>query len=88
MSTFRDPLYRRHRLPPEVISYVVWLYFRLRMVEQMQAAPWDFCVTQEIVCQWGKKFGTAFSDQIRQLAATRRHMDELVVSITGGQLRL
>jgi transposase-like protein len=28
MSTFRDPLYRRHRFPPEVISYAVWLYFR------------------------------------------------------------
>jgi hypothetical protein len=22
----RDPLYRRHRFPPEVISYAVWLY--------------------------------------------------------------
>ena len=38
----RDPLYRRHRFPPEVISYAVWLYFRfplsLRMVEEMLAA--------------------------------------------------
>ena len=35
----RDPVYRRHRFPPEVISYAVWLYFRLplslRMVEEM-----------------------------------------------------
>jgi hypothetical protein len=42
MSTSRDPLYRRHRFPPEVISYAVWLYFRfplsLRMVEEMLAA--------------------------------------------------
>jgi hypothetical protein len=39
MLTSRDPLYRRHRFPPEVISYAVWLYFRfplsLRMVEEM-----------------------------------------------------
>src|ERR1700723_4015841 len=28
MSTSRDPLYRRHRFPPEVISYAIWLYFR------------------------------------------------------------
>ncbi|HEY1779133.1 MAG TPA: IS6 family transposase, partial [Roseiarcus sp.] len=28
MSTARDPLYRRHRFSPEVISYGVWLYFR------------------------------------------------------------
>lgn len=39
MSTSRDPLYRRHRFRPEVISNAVWLYFRfplsLRMVEEM-----------------------------------------------------
>ncbi|MBR1367929.1 IS6 family transposase, partial [Bradyrhizobium ottawaense] len=28
MRTAKDPLYRRHRFPPEVISYAVWLYFR------------------------------------------------------------
>ncbi|BBB96543.1 hypothetical protein M2192_007637 [Bradyrhizobium elkanii USDA 61] len=42
MPTTRDPLYRRHRFPPEVISYAVWLYFQftlsLRMVEEMLAA--------------------------------------------------
>jgi putative transposase len=48
MSASRDPLYRRHRFPPEVISYAVWLYFRfpssLRMVEEMLAAR-GICVT-------------------------------------------
>jgi putative transposase len=24
----RDPLYRRHRFPAEVIAQAVWLYFR------------------------------------------------------------
>jgi hypothetical protein len=42
MPTARNPLYRRHRFPPEVISRAVWLYFRfplsLRMVEEMLAA--------------------------------------------------
>ncbi|MCP1758840.1 transposase-like protein [Bradyrhizobium elkanii] len=42
MPTVRDPLYRRHRFAPEVISYAVWLHFRLplslRMVEEMLAA--------------------------------------------------
>ena len=41
MPTARDPLYQRHRFPPEVISHAVWLYFRfplsLRMVEEMLA---------------------------------------------------
>jgi putative transposase len=42
MPTARNRLYRRHRFPPEVISYAVWLYFRfplsLRVVEEMLAA--------------------------------------------------
>jgi len=89
MLTSRDPLYRRHRFPPEVISYAVWLYFRfplsLRMVEEMLAAR-GICVTYETVRRWGKKFGKAFSDQIRERAPARDdkwHMDEVVVSIAG-----
>src|SRR6202041_3285201 len=89
MSTARDRLYRRHRFPPEVISYAVWLYFRfplsLRMVEEMLAER-GICVTYETVRQWGKKFGKAFSDQIRKRAPARGdkwHMDEVVVSIAG-----
>jgi putative transposase len=89
MLTSRDALYRRHRFPAEVISYAVWLYFRfplsLRMVEEMLAAR-GICVTYETVRQWGKKFGKAFSDQIRQRAPGRGdkwHMDEVVISIAG-----
>ena len=84
MPTARDPLYRRHRFPPEVISYAVWLYFRfplsLRMVEEMLAAR-GICVTYETVRQWGKKFGKAFARQIRRRAPSRGdkwHLDEVV----------
>src|SRR5271167_667995 len=91
MRTSRDPLYRRHRFPPEVISYAVWLYFRfplsLRMVEEMLAER-GICVTYETVRQWGKKFGKTFADRIRQRAPARGdkwHMDEVVVSISGEQ---
>ena len=66
-------------------------YFRfplsLRMVEEMLSAR-GICVTYETVRQWGKKFGKAFSDQIRQRAPVRGdkwHMDEVVVSIAGEQ---
>ena len=76
MSTSRDPVYRRHRFPPEVISYAVWLYFRfplsLRMVEEMLAER-GICVTYETVRQWGKKFGERSpirSASARLLAAT------------------
>lgn len=40
--TDRDPLYRRHRFPAEIIAHAVWLYFRfplnLRMIEDLLAA--------------------------------------------------
>ncbi len=74
MSLSCDFLYRRHRFPPEVIRYAVWLYFRfplsLRMVEEMLMAR-GICVTYETVRQWGKKFGKAFSDWIRQRPSAR-----------------
>ena len=55
------------------------------MVEEMLAAR-GICVTYETVRQWGKKFGKAFADQIRQRAPARGdkwHMDEVVISIAG-----
>ena len=76
MSNDRRPLYHRHRFPPEVISYAVWLYFRfplsLRMVEEMLAAR-GICVTYETVRQWAKKsarLSPIRSDSALQLAAT------------------
>ena len=91
MSTVHDPLYRRHRFPPEVIGCAVWLYFRfplsLRMVEEMLAAL-GICVAYETVRQWGMKFGKTYSDRIRQRAPARGdkwHMDEVVISISGEQ---
>jgi len=57
------------------------------MVEEMLAAR-GIRVTYETVRQWGKKFGKAFSDRIRQRAPARGdkwHLDEVVVSIAGEQ---
>ena len=57
------------------------------MVEEMLAAR-GFALCHETERQWGKKFGKAFSDQIRQRAPARGdkwHMDEVVVSIAGEQ---
>jgi putative transposase len=77
MSNVRSPLYRRHRFPPEIISYSVWLYFRfplsLRMVEEMLAAR-GICMSYETVRQWAGKFGRKSSDQIRGGPCARRQM--------------
>ena len=91
MSTSRDPLYRRHRFPPEVISYAVWLYFRfprfplsLRMVEEMLAAR-GICVTYQNV-RMGEEVrqGVLRSDPPAR-ACSRRQMAYgwVVVTIAG-----
>jgi putative transposase len=89
MSTSRDPLYRRHRFPPEVISYAVWLYFRfpmsLRIVEEMLAAR-GICGTNETVREWGKKSARRSpirSASARLFAATNGIWMRWVISIAG-----
>ena len=67
--TDRDPLYRRHRYPGEVIAHAAWLYFRfplsLRMVEDLLAAR-GITVSHQTVRQWAEKFGRAFANEIRR----------------------
>ncbi len=86
----RDPLYRRHRFPAEIIAHAVWLYFRfplsLRMVEDMLAAR-GIIVSHQTIRLWAEKFGRTFANQIRQRSRGRLgdkwHLDEAVISIGG-----
>jgi putative transposase len=56
----RDPLYRRHRFPAEVIAHAVWLYLRfplsLRMVEDRLSVR-GVIVSHQTLCLWAEKFG-------------------------------
>ena len=74
MRTPRDPIYAGHRYPAEIISYAVWLDFRipmsLRMVEEMLAAR-GISVTHETIRQWGLKFGRELANRIRRRAPRR-----------------
>ena len=86
----RNPLYRRHRFPAEVIAHAVWLYFRfplsLRMVEDILAAR-GIVVSHQTVRSWAEKFGRRFANQIRRRSAGKLgdkwHLDEVVISIGG-----
>lgn len=88
--TDRDPLYRRHRFPAEIIAHAVWLYFRfplsLRMVEDLLAAR-GIAVSHQTVRLWAEKFGRAFANEIRRRSSGRLgdkwHLDEAVVSVCG-----
>lgn len=52
--------YKHHRFPAEVISHVVWLYFRFcvsyRAVEELLFAR-GVIVTYEAIRKWCRKFG-------------------------------
>lgn len=86
----RDPLYRRHRFPADVIAHAVWLYFRfplsLRMVEDVLAAR-GIIVSHQTVRLWAEKFGRHFANDIRRRSAGRLgdkwHLDEVVITIAG-----
>jgi putative transposase len=62
MMTPARARYAGYRVPCEIISHAVWLYFRfplgLRMVEELLAA---LIVSHETVRQWACKFGPAVS---------------------------
>jgi putative transposase len=56
----RDPLYRRHRFPAEIIAYAVWLSFRfplsLRLVEG-RLAERGIIVSHQTVRAWADSAG-------------------------------
>lgn len=86
----KSALYHRHRYPPEVIAYAVWLYFRfplsLRMVEDILAQR-GIIVSHQTVRKWGEKFGRQFARKIRKRTngqcGDKWHLDEVVVTIQG-----
>ncbi|MGF6483566.1 transposase-like protein [Paraburkholderia sp. JPY419] len=83
--------FKGYRFPPDVISYVVWLYYRfplsLRMVEEMVVAR-GIEITYETVRKWSTHFGQGIAKRIRRTAlghGDKWHLDEMVVSINGSK---
>lgn len=89
-SSDRPSLYRRHRFPPDVIAYAVWLYFRfplsLRMLEDLLAER-GIVVSHRTIRLWAEKFGREFAGKIRRRSAgnfdDKWHLDEVVITIRG-----
>jgi len=81
--------YKRHRFPPDIIQYAVWLYHRFKLshrdIEDLLAER-GIEVSYESVRLWCNKFGTLFSKRLK-----RRHpgfgdtffIDEVFVTIAG-----
>jgi putative transposase len=83
--------YKRHRFPPDIISYAVWLYHRFnrshRDVEDLLAER-GINVSYEAIRLWCIKFGARYARRLK-----RRHhgysdtfyIDEVFVKINGKQ---
>lgn len=83
--------YKRHRFPPDIISYAVWLYYRFNLshrdIEDL-LAEWGITVSREAIRLWCIKFGALYA---RRLKRKHRgygdtfHIDEVFVKINGKQ---
>ena len=86
--------FKRHRFPPDVIRYAVWLYFRftlsIRDVEELLAQR-GVEVSREAVRCWVNKFGPLIAANLRRRRSPptgRWHLDEMVVKICGRRMYL
>ena len=86
--------YARHRFPPDIIQYAVWLYFRFplsyRDVEDLLSER-GIDVSYETVRRWVLKFGQAYAYRLRRFRSrsdTRWPLDEVVATINGKRMYL
>ena len=83
--------YKRHRFPPEIISYAVWLYYRFNLshrdIEDLLAER-GITVSHESIRLWCINFGAIYARRLK-----RRHhgygdtfyIDEVFIKINGKQ---
>jgi hypothetical protein len=87
MHTPSTNRYKHHRFPAEIISHGVWLYFRFclsyRDVEELLFAR-GIIVTYEAIRKWCRKFGQAYTNQLRPRRprpGDKWHLDKLFLSL-------
>jgi putative transposase len=85
----RPILFKRHRFPPDIICYGIWLYFRFtlsfRDLEEMLAER-GIDVSYETIRCWTLKFGPSIARNLKRRRPTpsaRWHLDEMVANIGG-----
>ncbi len=83
--------YKRHRFPPVIISYAVWLYYRFNLshrdVEDLLAER-GITVTYESIRLWCIKFGAKYARRLKrkhQGYGDTLYLDEVFVKIRGKQ---
>ncbi len=84
-------LYKRHRFPPEIIQYAVWLYYRFNLshrdIEDLLAER-GISVSYEAIRLWCNKFGPKYATRLRrnhQGYGDTFFLDEVFIKINGKQ---
>ena len=87
-------IYKRHRFPPEIIGYTVWLYYRFNLshgdIEDLLAER-GITVSREAIRLWCNKLGSIYTRRLK-----RKHrgygdtffIDEVFIKINGKQYYL
>jgi len=61
--------YKRHRYPPDIISYAVWLYYRFNLshrdIEDLLAER-GIIATRESIRLWCIKFGALYARRLKR----------------------
>src|SRR6056300_1845525 len=88
----QSKMYKRHRFPPEIIQYAVWLYHRFNLshrdIKDLLSQR-GIQVSYEANRLWCNKFGSKYAQRLR-----RKHqgygdtffIDEVFVKIQGRRL--
>jgi putative transposase len=83
--------YKRHRFPPDIISYAVWLYYRFNLshrdIEDLLAQR-GITVSHESIRLWCIKFGPKYARRLKrkhQGYGDTFYIDEVFVKINGKQ---
>jgi putative transposase len=86
--------YKRHRFPPDIISYAVWLYHRFNLshrdIEDLPAERGTI-VTRESIRLWCIKFGAIYARRLKRIHrgyGDTFYIDEVFVKINGKQYYL
>ena len=81
--------YKRHRFPPDIISYAVWLYYRFNLshrdIEDLLAER-GITVTRESIRLWCIKFGAIYTRRLKrkhQGYGDTFYIDEVFIKING-----
>jgi putative transposase len=83
--------YKRHRFPPDIISYAVWLYYRFNLshrdIEDLLAER-GITVSREAIRLWCIKFGAIYTRRLKRKTrgyGDTFYIDEVFVKINGKQ---